>query len=213
MRVAIELDDFSPVNHNLAILEELRSHFPNFKVTVFTVPWECSFARNAQDTISIVSKEYKPFVEAVNKADWIEVALHGLTHMQLEFSQISYKGALERVTLGMRMLEEAGIKNFTKIFKAPQWEVSDEAEQALKDLGFVLVKDGYYNWNLADESPKVGAKEPFIMHGHIQNVCDNGISERVDRVLSLPTDTEFLFLSDVLGATRGFEYYGEKKNN
>lgn len=209
MKVAIEYDDFGPVNSNFGILESFKEHYPNFKVTMLTVPWEVRFGRNLQETAPITLEKFKPFVDAVNSCDWIEVALHGLTHSNLEFAELSYEAAVKRLVVGMKMFENVGIKNFTKIFKAPQWEISTEAERAAKDMGFIVLHDRYYNWNLANDTPNAGAVEPYIMHGHVQDVCDNGMQETQHRVLKLAPDTEFMFLSEVFNTPKGeFNYYG-----
>lgn len=209
MKVAIEYDDFSPTNSNFGILENFKEHYPNFKVTLFTVPWEIRFGRSMKESTPITLKKFKPFVDAINECDWIEIALHGLTHAPVEFSELSYEATIKRIVIGMKMFENVGIKNFAKIFKAPQWEISREAEQAARDMGFIVVKDGYYNWNLAKDKPNADAVEPFIMHGHVQDDCDNGMQETQHRVMKLPVDTEFMFLSDVLGAQKGvYDYYG-----
>jgi peptidoglycan/xylan/chitin deacetylase (PgdA/CDA1 family) len=203
MKVAIEYDDFSPVNHHLDLLEKAKEHFPNFKVTLFTVPWDVQFSRTMQDSAPITLEKFKPWVDAVNKCDWMEIALHGLTHAPLEFSELSYEGAMKRIVIGMKMFENRKIKNFTKVFKAPMWSISVEAKRAAKDLGFVVVEDGYYNWNLANDEPNADAKEPYIMHGHIQDVTGNGLEETFHSLMKLPPDTEFMFLSEVLNASKG----------
>jgi len=209
MKVAIEYHDWSPVNSNFGILESFKEHYPNFKVTMFTVPWEVRFGNSFQDSAPITLPKFKPFVDAINSCDWIEVALHGLTHAPLEFAELSYDAAIKRIVIGMKMFENVGIKNFSKIFIAPQWGISPEAEQAAKDMGFVVLHDGYYNWNLASDKPNADATEPYIMHGHVQDVCDNGMQETQHNVLKLPADTEFLFLSDVFNTKKGvYEYYG-----
>lgn len=208
MQIALEYDDFGPQNSNFGILENFKEHYPSFKVTMFTVPWDIRFGRNLQESAPITLPKFKPFVDAVNECDWIEIALHGLTHAPLEFAELSYKAAMQRIVIGMKMFENVGIKNFTKIFKAPQWEMSQEAEQAAKDMGFLVLHDQYYNWNLANDKPNADAVEPFIMHGHVQDVCDNGMAETMHRVLKLPIDTEFKFLSEVFNTSKGvYDYY------
>lgn len=210
MKVAIEYDDFSPTNSNFGLLEMFKEHYPNFKVTLFTVPWEIRFGRNIQESTPITLEKFKPFVDAVNSCDWIEIALHGLTHAPLEFAELSYEAALKRIVIGMKMFENVGIKNFAKVFKAPQWEISPEAERAAKDMGFVVLHDGYYNWNLANDKPNGDAVEPYIMHGHVQDDCENGMHETQHRILKLPIDSEFMFLSEVFNAQKGdYDYYGK----
>lgn len=209
MKIALEYDDFGPQNSNFGLLEKLKEHYPNFKVTLFTVPWDVRFGRNLQESAPITLDKFAPWCEAVSNADWIEVALHGLTHSPLEFAELSYEAAIKRIVIGMKMFENKGFKNFAKVFKAPQWEISPEAKRAATDMGFVVVEDGYYNWNLANDGPDADANEPYIMHGHVQDVCENGMSETFHKVTKLPVDTEFLFLSEVLNATKGqYNYYG-----
>jgi hypothetical protein len=210
MKVAIEYDDFSAVNHNLVVLERMKEHLPNLKVTLFTVPFEIRFCSNLQDSAPLVLPKFKPFVKAINSLDWIEIALHGLTHAPMEFAELSYEGAMKRITVGMKMFENAGITNFAKIFKAPQWALSREAKRAAQDMGFVVLEDNYYNWNLANDEPNADAKEPFIMHGHVQETMGNGMEESMHRVLRLSPDTEFLFLSDIFKTKKGeYDYYNQ----
>ena len=210
MKVAIEYDDWSPNNSNFGILEKFKEHYPDFKVTMFTVPWEIRFGRNMRESTPVTLDKFKPFVEAVNSCDWIEVALHGLTHAPMEFAELSYDAAMKRLVVGVKMFEQVGFKNYTTIFKAPQWALSKEGKKAAEDMGFTVVEDGYFNWNLANDKPDVGAKEPFIMHGHVQDDCDNGMEETQHRIMKLPTDTEFLFLSDIFKTTKGeFNVFGK----
>lgn len=203
MQVAIEYDDFSPRNSNFGILEKFKENYPDFKVTMFTVPWEVRFGKNIQESTPVNLPKFKVFAEAVNQCDWIEIALHGLTHSPLEFAELSYEDAVKRITLGMKMFESAGFKNFTMIFKAPQWAISSEAKRAAEDMGFLVLEDGYYNWNLANDKPNADAVEPFIMHGHVQDDCGNGMAETQSVIRKLPVDTEFLFLSDIYKTKKG----------
>jgi len=207
MKVALEYDDFSPTNSNFGILEKFKEHYPDFKVTMFTVPWEIRF--QPQDMGSPITREkYKPWVDAVNDCDWIEIALHGLTHAPREFEKMDYDTAIKTITVGMKMFENVGFKNFVKIFKAPQWLLSPDGKRAAEDMGFLVVEDKYYNWNLENPTPDQGAAEPFIMHGHIQDDCGNGMMETMHTVLKLPVDTEFLFLSDIYNLEKGkYEYF------
>jgi peptidoglycan/xylan/chitin deacetylase (PgdA/CDA1 family) len=204
MKIAVEFDDFSGINHNLGLLEKLKEHFPKFKVTLFTVPWEVRFGRNLQESAPITLERFKPWCKAVAKSgDWMEIALHGLTHAPMEFAELSFEAAVKRLVVGMKMFENREFENFTKIFKAPQWEISDEAKRAAENMGFIVVENNYYDWNLAMDGPKPDSKEPYIVHGHIQNECENGLEETFHKIMKLSPDTEFLFLSEVLNAKKG----------
>ena len=98
------------------------------------------------------------------------------------------------------MLINRGV-NYAKIFKAPNWTISAEAERAAKDMGFLVVKDHYYNWNLKDEMPKK-KYNILVVHGHVQNDCGNGLEEVMPKLLKIPIGTEFMFLSEVFGADK-----------
>lgn len=205
IKVALELDDFSPRNSNLALIEEIKEHYPDFKISLFTVPWEIRFGGSNHGT-PITDEEYLPWVNAIKEnEDWIEIALHGLTHLErsqrnpAEFECISYDQAWKAITVGEKMFMNRGIK-LAKIFKAPQWLLSPEGKKAAEDCGFLVVEDGYYNWNIKDEFPLKEAQEGklIIGHGHIHDTCGNGLTECYDRLMRLPVGTKFFKLSEIL---------------
>jgi hypothetical protein len=76
-------------------------------------------------------------------------------------------------------------------------------------MGYTVVDDGYYNWNLSDPCPFT--KEQIlnddgylIAHGHMTNDgCNNSIDDVsvMQRLMSLPPETEFVFLSTYLEET------------
>lgn len=196
IKIALEYDDFSPRNTRFDLLEKLREHYPTFKVTMFTVPWEVRFGTQTP----ITEPDYAPFVNAVKASkDWLEVALHGLTHAPMEFAELSHDGATKRLVIGQKMFENRGI-DLVKIFKAPFWALSKEAKQAAEDQGFKVVEDHYYNWNLADDFPQELADKGVIIiaHGHVQDVVGNGMEETFAKLMKLPPDTEWLKLSEVI---------------
>ena len=193
-----DFDDFSPKNTNLGLLEQLKEHYPNFKATLFLVPWE---ARFGSPTI-ITEPKYKPFCDALIKAqDWLEVALHGLTHVPEEFKNVTYEEARKRILVGEKMLINRGVP-YAKMFKAPFWQLSERGKQAAEDLGFTVMEDHYYNWNLKDELPQLALKKEdkdwVVAHGHIQDTTGNGLEETMFKIMRLPTDTQFNFLSEYM---------------
>lgn len=192
MKMALEFDDFSPKNTNFGLLEELVEHYPKIKITMFTVAWEIRWG----DQTAITLPQYKPFCDAVKKAvdqGWLEIAVHGLTHHPAEFAEISHDEARKRVIIAEKMFANRGIP-ITKIFKAPFWQLSKRGEQAITELGYYVAKDGYYNWNLRDDMPT--DQEVILAHGHVQNTTGNGLEEIFPKLLKIPTDTEFMFLSE-----------------
>jgi predicted deacetylase len=212
MKIAIEYDDFSPTNPAvlpaIEVLHNIREHYEGFKVTMFTIPWECRFGK----TISLVHEECKPFVKVMKKMyddGWMQYALHGLTHIgpseenphtAPEFANLTYDSAYKRIKGGKDIFELIDVP-LLPIFKAPNWAISQEGEQAVKDHGLQLVKDRYYHWNLKDPMPKQTefGDKIVIAHGHVQNdVCRNGIQETSHKLMNLPEGTEFYFLDKAI---------------
>ena len=196
IKIALEYDDFSPKNTHFELLEELREHYPGFKVTMFIVPWEVRFGEQTP----ITQPEYAAFVKACKQStDWLEIAVHGLTHAPMEFAELSEEGARKRLVIGEKMFENREMK-IAKIFKAPFWALSKEGKIAAEKLGYKVVEDHYYNWNLVDDFPQEVADrgDVIIAHGHVQNVVGNGMEETFSKLMKLPPDTTFYKLSEVL---------------
>jgi len=205
MKLALEFDDFSPRNTNFGILESLQEHYPGFKVSLFTVVWN---VMGVSEQTPITDEKFLPFVKAIKESPWIEILVHGFAHLPLEFANLNYEDAKKRIMVAEKMFQNRGIE-YKKIFKAPMWTISPEAEQAAVDLGFRVVHDGYYHWNLNSEDVRlpngelvnfreVPKDQLIIGHGHIQDVCGNGLQEVFPMLMKLPVDTEFLFISEAL---------------
>jgi len=195
--VTIDLDDYSPLNNNVYLMEKLKERYEGFKITLFTVPWEIRWKADGKGT-PITDEKWKPWVEATKQAikdGWMEIALHGMTHAPKEFERLSYDKTRKRIIVSQKMFENVGIE-ICDLFKAPQWLISKDGERAVKDMGLTLVEDGYYNWNLKDEMPEV---KNLIAHGHIQDDphFPNGLEQSYFRITKLPPETEWKFLSEV----------------
>lgn len=197
MKIALEYDDFSPKNSSFGLLEDIKDHYPNFKVTMFATPWEIRWG----EMTPITNEKWKPFVDACKIAieqGWLELAIHGLTHAPMEFAEISSDEAIKRVLVAEKMFSNVGLKT-VKIFKAPFWALSEQGEEAIQSADYYIAKDGYYHWNLANPLPEnFPTDKIMIAHGHVQNTMENGLEETMDKILSLPTDTEFYFLSEAV---------------
>lgn len=195
MRISIDADDFSPLNHRFDLLEELRKRYPTFKITMFTIPWDIRI--NPQDKgTPITLKKFKPWVNEVKKGieeGWLDISLHGFTHGPREFENLSYDQAQKKIIVAEKMFDNVGIK-LSKMFKAPYWLLSEKAELALTDMGYTVVKDGYYSWNIKDTIPK---GDLILAHGHVHDTCGNGLEESLARVMETPIDAEWIFLKEV----------------
>ena len=195
IKISLDYDDFSCLNHRFDLLDKIRDRYPNFKVTMFTIPWEIRLSPDTKGT-PITSSRYAPWVERVIEAQeegWLDISIHGLTHSPREFEELKYQEARNRIITGQKMFANRKV-NVNNLFKSPQWLSSGGTKQAVKDLGLTLMNDGYYNWNLKDDMPE----GDLIAHGHVQDVMGNGMEESFFRLTKIPQDAEWVFLKDMI---------------
>jgi hypothetical protein len=172
--VIVDFDDYSQGNHRLDLLHRLKKANPDFRCTIFAVP--------GQGT--------PQFWDAT--PDWCELAVHGWMHP-------TPRECEDWTAVQMRTLMAAKPARFVEGFKAPGWQISQGCYEALLDGG----------WWVADH-PETTDRRPEGLrvhvlgdgdhwHGHIQNVCGNGLEETWVEVLARVTAAEsFELISEVV---------------
>ena len=90
-------------------------------------------------------------------------------------------------------------KHFVQGFKAPGWQISDGCYEVLLDRGW-WVADQPYNDHRRPEGLRVHRLgDGDHWHGHIQNVCGNGLEETFPTVLDLVKNADsFQFISEAV---------------
>ena len=147
-------DDFHEHNHKYDRLWELKRLRPDFRCTVFAVP-------------GLGSDRFWAAVP-----DWIELAVHGWEHPD------PYECAAWSRERMEQLLDEPVVQRyFVRGFKAPGWQISDGCYAVLRDRGYWV---GDYPENNRRRpagiyAHVVGGFDHW--HGHIQDVCDNGLEE------------------------------------
>lgn len=156
----VDLDDFAEDNHRLDLLWKLKLINPAFKVTLFAIPTKVS-----SDFESIVPK-------------WCQLVAHGWTHDSVyECAEWSIDD------FGRVALHRSARTRWAYGFKAPGWQISDGCYTALRHMGWWVADQ-----HLEDARRPEGLKTYFYegvadrWHGHIQNVCGNGLEERFDEL-------------------------------
>lgn len=177
----VDLDDFCEADNRLDLLQLLHDANAAFRCTLFAIP----------------AKGSPEFWDSV--PEWCELAVHGWAHPHpREAEHWTYDQALE-------MMERRPAR-FVKGFKAPGWQVSGGTYLALRDEGWWLA-DHYENAERIPEGLRRhvisiaagNGADPDHWHGHIPDVCGNGIAETFDTVLARVRDaTEFQFISEVV---------------
>jgi len=162
--VICDFDDYTEDDNRLDLLEELRRINPNFRCTVFAIP-----ARGSETFWR-------------STPDWIELAVHGWWHPTPREAEM---WTYEQASFVFDHCEDI----FVHGFKAPGWQISDPTYQAAIDHGW-WVADHFENdarrpdgliCHVVTAEAGFGT-DPEHWHGHIPNVCGNGIEETFDKL-------------------------------
>ena len=175
-------------------LDQLHLANPAFKVTLFAIPGE-------------MTAELAGWCKA--NESWVELAVHGFYHKSnYECEKMTY----EEFGSNMEIFEDIIDTYFVRIFKAPGWQISDEAIKWLNDNGWAIADQSYNNMR----RPKgmkayVNNNGNFIAydgdqdteveawHGHTWDCVGNGIYETYSQVEEIvKAHDEFRFVSEVL---------------
>jgi hypothetical protein len=128
--------------------------------------------------------------------DWLELAVHGWLHPDAyECSGWPKERMLE-------LMDEPTVQEFfVQGFKAPGWQISDGCYDALLERGWWVADQ-----HLEDQRRPAGLMTYFYedspdrWHGHIQNVCGNGLEERREELrVKVSEATAFQFASEAVG--------------
>jgi hypothetical protein len=155
--VVVDFDDFHEEENRLDLLHALKAINPKFKCTVFAIP-------------ALGSEEFWR-----ETPEWIELAVHGWRHPHpREAAGWTYSEAMFVLSYCSDI--------FAHGFKAPGWRISDETYTACMDAGW-WVADHWDNDRRRPQGLLTHRIAPDYAltnghwHGHIPNVCGNGIEE------------------------------------
>lgn len=164
--IVMDFDDYCDATApKLDLLCRLKDRMPNLQVTLFAIPRRCSPA--AIRDVKILG-------------DWVALGMHGWRHTLGECWSWTKDEALAKMRLAAAMGIDAGV------FRAPQWVLDAETYYAAAELGWAVAdhKDfrvlgtgcRVYTYNKPIWNP------PYTrVHGHLPNVCRNGIEEAFDQ--------------------------------
>ncbi len=174
----VDFDDLHEHNHLLHRFHELHDLNPQFRVTVFAVP---ALGTDA-------------FWDSL--PEWMEVAMHGWLHPHpREAEAWSYGQALE--VMGRKP------ERFVCGWKSPGWQISEGTYEAVQELGWWLADHPENTLRRPDgiRTHVLGTGDHW--HGHIQDVCGNGIEETWDDLKAAVASADsFELISEVVAPWR-----------
>lgn len=173
--MTFDWDDAYDGHDALDRLQQLHAIRPDFRCTLFAIPGRCTPA----------------WCESL--PDWVELAVHGWLH------ESNYECAAWTREDMERCLDQPISRYFVDGFKAPGWQISDACYEVLMERGWWVADQ-----HLEDARRPAGLRIYFYedgnWHGHIDNVCGNGIEETWPQVVEAVTNAEnFRFASDAAG--------------
>jgi len=176
----VDFDDFSEADNRLDLLYELKEANPLFRVTLFAIP-------------GLGSDEFYG-----NIPEWCELVPHGWEHPHSRECENWTRFQIETV------LDYTEQRRYAKGWKSPGWQSSDAIYEVLAERDYWIAE----HWENAGHIPE-GLRSHVIasdyretgdhLHGHIPNVCGNGIAETFATVLErVRNATSFQFISEVV---------------
>jgi hypothetical protein len=170
LNIYVDLDDFCEeymTPERWQLLQELRRIYPDFKVTMFTIP-----GKSSPMWLRRVKEEHS----------WIEMAVHGTRHED----RSEWLGSGDEALRRFRWVYNDEI--YAKGFKAPWWKLSKEAYVALRQAGFWVATNKTnpfakpddplnYKYDDGDEVLRdIHYRHPFFdaWHGHVPTQRSSG---------------------------------------
>jgi len=201
MNICLDLHDFSIVNNRLDLLLRLKSHFPDFRVSLFTVPID-----EPQDWGSYQIR--KDLLQEVKKhLDWMQIIPHGLLHGGSELKNTEYYYFKNTFLSMVKWAFERDGLPYVKGFCAPHWSWNDGVVRALDEEGWWGAVDGdkimpttkrFYRYTHLLNEPFWESKlDTLKLHGHVYGT-KNDIGRCLQNLLKLPLDTHWQFATELL---------------
>jgi hypothetical protein len=188
MKVCLDTHDFIISNPRFDLLYRLKDRFPDFKVSLFTIP----------------SKD--GLLEEVKKnLDWIQIIPHGLYHTPYELSGCSYNQFREDIIPKIvKIFNDNGLP-FIEGFCAPHWRWNSEVTRALDDMGWwgaisparprMPRTKRFYSYTCAinEEFPNL---DVLKLHGHMETTR-NSLVSCIDNIMKLD-NPEWHFVTEFI---------------
>lgn len=203
--VSLDLHDFSVLNNRLDLLKKIKEHYPDFKVSLFTIPFHFVYETNMQARLGR-GESLKAIKENL---DWMQLMPHGISHMEREFENVTYR---EMKDLMLPAIAEAFDKDglpYEKGFIAPYWLWNEGVCKALDEAGWwggvdrnqldmPRAKKTYTYTHGIEEPFWKSTNETLKLHGHIDGVSANDLEACFLNIFKLPPDVEWRFVTDFI---------------
>lgn len=164
--MTFDWDDAYTGHDAITLLRQLHWLRPDFRCTLFAIPGRCT-----EDWC----RSLPP---------WVELGVHGWMHTT-NYECLNWTRTDMERCLAAPLVQ----RYFAQGFKAPGWQISDACYEVLLERGWWVADQ-----HLEDGRRPAGLRTYFYedggWHGHIDDVCGNGIGETWKEVVDLVGDAE-----------------------
>lgn len=197
MKIALDLHDFSVVENRLDLLLKLKELYPDFKVSLFTVPID-----KKKDWGSyLVRRENLAKIKA--NLDWMQIIPHGLYHDSNQEMMVGYEVFKHDILPKIEEAFQTDGLPYEKGFCAPHWRWTEEVVKVLDEFGWWGAIDPrqnkpcpkrFYAYSHKLDEPLEG--ELLKIHGHIYGT-KNDIGLNFNKLTNLK-DVEWHYITDFI---------------
>lgn len=202
--VSLDIHDFSVLHNRMDLLLKIKEHYPDFKVSMFTIPFD--YPNETGQHRVLRETELKKIRENL---DWIQIIPHGLTHMANEFEKCDYYTMRDLVLPSIDEAFKKDLLPYEKGFCAPFWLWNPEVCRALDNAGWWGAIDRNqpnmdrtkktYTYSHSIEEPFwLSDKETLKLHGHIGRPSANALGDCLLNIMKLDPDVKWVFCTDFI---------------
>lgn len=180
-KIVVSIDDFCDRWWPMDELLALKKRYPNFKATLFTIPFKTTLE----------------FLYGVAELGWLEIAIHGFHHDDLD----------EMLMLSRQEIIEGFLKIdfsvYARGFKAPGWRLDEDVIKCCNEFGMWIALHGNHRqWKGLCKRGHyfTTEKEGYgCWFGHARDVEDNYIKKALPVLLKRwRPEQGFAFVSEAI---------------
>lgn len=201
--ISLDFDDFSVIRSRMDLLLELKSHYPNLKVSMFTIPYDYEYEMGQ------LALNRDKMLETIHEnLDWIQIIPHGLMHIPDEFKNCDK----HTMRLALKGIDEVLTKDklpYVKGFKPPFWLWNQDVIDVLDEKGWWAAIDRnqkdslrtkrYYQYTHSIDEPFWKSNNDVLnLHGHMTTPSRNNIEDCFLNLMKMPRDAEFKYVTEFI---------------
>jgi predicted deacetylase len=200
---SLDLHDASILNTKLTQLKQLREFYPNFKVSLFFIPFDYNLEKSPQRIY-----RDRNLKELKENLDWIQLIPHGLAHLPYEFEKCDRHTMKMAIASVDTVFKEYGLP-YEKGFCAPYWLWNQDVVDILDENGWwgavdrnqpgMLRTKRFYQYSHSIDEPFwKSTNEVLKLHGHTDLPSSNNLDDCLPNLIKLPADTQWKYVTDFI---------------